>query len=116
LCDQNNEDDWHIFITCNDNVVARQTADLDQLVAARNQHIQTLPELIFSVCQEEDRAIAGQFAVLLWMVWNNRNDKVWNGKNEAGRSMGYKALQFWHDRFALQEHQTLAEQQQQVTT
>jgi hypothetical protein len=26
-------------------------------------------------------------------LWNNKNDKVWNGTQEAGRRLGYKALQ-----------------------
>jgi ribonuclease HI len=100
----------------NDSVIARQTAGLDHLITARAQHAYDLPQLIFSVCHEEDRTTAGQFAVLLWTVWNNRNDKVWNGKNEAGRSMGFKALHLWHDWFALQHHQPTIQQQQHVTT
>jgi hypothetical protein len=116
LCEQNNEDEWHVFIDCHDSATARRTAGLDHLVAARVTHLNTLPELIFSICQNEDRAIAGQFAVLLWTVWNNRNDKVWNDRNEVGRSMGIKAMQFWHDCFALQQHTTPVEQQQHVVS
>jgi hypothetical protein len=71
--------------------------------------------LIFSICNEEDSTIAWQFAVLLWTAWNNRNDKVWNGKNEVGRNMGFKALQYWQDWFALQQHDTSVQQQQHVT-
>jgi hypothetical protein len=49
--------------------------------------------LILAICHDEDYNTAGQFAMLLWTLWNNKNDKVWNGTQEAGRRLGYKALQ-----------------------
>jgi hypothetical protein len=42
-----------------------------------------------------DRNTAGCFAMLLWILWKNRNDKVWNDVKETGRSLGFKALQAW---------------------
>jgi hypothetical protein len=73
-----------------------------------------LPELIFDICHEEDRSIAGQFAMLLWTVWNNRNDQVWNNKQEPGRNLGFKSMQYWCDWYALQQQNYTSEQQQQV--
>jgi ribonuclease HI len=35
-------------------------------------------------------------------------------RNEAGRSMGFKAIQFWQDWFAVQQHHTPVEQPQQM--
>ncbi|MCH79551.1 hypothetical protein A2U01_0000302 [Trifolium medium] len=38
----------------------------------------TIAELLFSVCSEENIKVAGRVAVHLWCLWQNRNDKVWN--------------------------------------
>jgi ribonuclease HI len=116
LCELNNEDDWHVFLTCNDSVLARQTAGLDHIVTARVQSCQTLSEIIFTICQEESRSTAGQFATLLYSVWNNRNNKVWNDKQESGRNIGVKSMQFWHDWYALQQHNATTEPHQQIIT
>jgi ribonuclease HI len=114
ICEQSHEDDWHVFINCNDSLLARQAAGLDHLVAARAHRFHTLPELIFSVCNEEDFSLAGQFAMMLWILWQNRNEMVWNEKKEAGRSMGFKAMQQWHEWFDVQQQRPITTQQQHV--
>ncbi|GAU27275.1 hypothetical protein TSUD_125560 [Trifolium subterraneum] len=116
VCDQCNEDDWHVFFTCNDSIHARQAAGLEHVISTRLQQLRTTQEVIFNICKGEDRMIAGQFAVLLWTLWNNRNDKVWNESRTPGRSLGIKASQFWHEWFAIQKVQQQsprAAQQQQ---
>jgi ribonuclease HI len=113
VCEQHNEDDWHIFFNCNDSILALQTAGLDHLVTARVHRFHTATELIFSICSEEDRATAGCFALILWTVWKNRNDKVWNDVKESGRSIGIKVLQHWQQWCSVQHHLQPSSQQQQ---
>ncbi|PNY07840.1 ribonuclease H [Trifolium pratense] len=84
---------------------ARQAAGLEQVIAARLQHFTTAPEVILAMCHGEDKNTAGQFAMLLWILWNNRNDKVWNNSKEPGRSLGIKATQLWHEWFSVQNMQ-----------
>ncbi|CAJ2647461.1 unnamed protein product [Trifolium pratense] len=105
LCEQCNEDDWHVLFNCNDSAQARQAAGLEQVIAARLQHFTTAPEVILAMCHGEDKNTAGQFAMLLWILWNNRNDKVWNNSKEPGRSLGIKATQLWHEWFSVQNMQ-----------
>jgi ribonuclease HI len=117
VCEQHNEDDWHIFFNCNDSILALQTAGLDHLVTARVHRFRTATELIFSICSEEDRATAGCFALILWTVWKNRNDKVWNDVKESGRSIGIKVLQHWQQWCSVQHHlQSSSQQQQHLST
>jgi hypothetical protein len=73
-----------------------QTAGIDHIVTSRVHRFQTAAELVFSICTEEDCAAAGCFALIMWTVWKNINDKVWNDTKEPGRSIGIKALQQWH--------------------
>jgi ribonuclease HI len=113
LCEHYNEDEWHVFFNCQDSIQALQAAGLESIVRTRTQRFQTAAELVFSICSEEDRATTGLFALLLWTVWQHRNNKVWNGVQEAGRSIGFKALQAWQEWFSVQQQYQLPSQQQQ---
>ncbi|GAU36151.1 hypothetical protein TSUD_316800 [Trifolium subterraneum] len=83
------------FFTCNNSVLARQTAGLDQIIATRLQRFRTAREVIMAICNEGDCKTTGQVAMLLWTLWNNRNDKVWNDSITPGRSLGIKASQLY---------------------
>jgi hypothetical protein len=61
---------------------------------------------------------AGLFATAVWTLWNNRNNKVWNDVAESGRTLGFKAKQYWEEWIMvqnLQQHQLPIMQQQQTT-
>jgi hypothetical protein len=50
----------------------------------------TIVELLWHICKNEDRDVAGRFAVLVWTLWENRNNKVWHGEYEGGSKVGLK--------------------------
>jgi hypothetical protein len=75
FCNNNIEDDWHVLFNCNDSVLVRQAAELETI------------------------------AVLLWMIWNNRNNKVWCAEHETGHGLGNKARQYLLDWKASQNFQ-----------
>jgi hypothetical protein len=81
------------FFNCNDSIQARQDAGLDHVVAARVQQYNNAVELIFAICTKEERSTAGRFIVLLWSIWKNMNEQVWNAVKAAGTSIGIKATQ-----------------------
>ncbi|GAU27223.1 hypothetical protein TSUD_108140 [Trifolium subterraneum] len=65
-------------------------------------------EVIHDICSNENKEIAGIFAMLVWVLWNN--------ENESGQSMGFKACQLWEDWLLvqkLQQHSPQTELQQQ---
>ncbi|MCI15715.1 cytochrome P450, partial [Trifolium medium] len=41
--------------------------------------------------------------MLIWVLWNNRNNRVWNESNDPGRSLGLKARHLWQDWVAVQQ-------------
>ncbi|MCI23364.1 cytochrome P450, partial [Trifolium medium] len=41
---------------------------------------------------------------MLWVLWNNRNNQVWNDTKEEGRSLGFKAWNLWNEWFLVQQH------------
>ncbi|MCH87069.1 cytochrome P450, partial [Trifolium medium] len=80
-------------------------AGLETIVTDRLQHFNTVDALILDICRTESKDVAGQLAVLLWIIWNNRNNKVWNAEHETGRGLGIKARQFWLEWKACQSFQ-----------
>jgi hypothetical protein len=52
ICDQYNEDDWHIIFHCNDSILASQSAGLEHVVAARLQQYNTVKEVISSTVSD----------------------------------------------------------------
>jgi hypothetical protein len=44
------------------------------------------------MCRNENERVVGLFAMVFWVLWNSRNNCVWNGEKEVGRNVGIKAL------------------------
>ncbi|GAU47116.1 hypothetical protein TSUD_98930 [Trifolium subterraneum] len=69
------------------------------------------------ICPYEDKNTAGKVAMLAWVLWNNRNNCVWNNEREPRQQLGVKALHFWNEWNAVnimrEPHRQSAEQQQQ---
>ncbi|KAK2450022.1 hypothetical protein QL285_009162 [Trifolium repens] len=97
LCNQENEDDWHVLFHCETSVQARQRACLEHLLLPRLQQQNNARDAIFSICSTTDKDTAGVFVVLLWVLWSNRNNKVWNEVTEPGRLLGLKARHYWDE-------------------
>jgi ribonuclease HI len=119
LCDHDSENDWHILFSCFDSVQARHFAGLDHIITNRMQQHNNVKDVILDICANEDANTAGQFAVLAWMLWNNRNNAVWNNEKETGRCIGVKARQHWNEWYLvqnLQQNTTETAHQQHQTT
>ncbi|GAU14523.1 hypothetical protein TSUD_250650 [Trifolium subterraneum] len=119
LCDNSNEDDWHILFDCNDSIHARQAAGLEHIILPRLQRYNNVAEVIHDICTTENDQVAGVFAMLLWVLWNNRNNSVWNDSKEPGRNLGFKARMQWEEWFTVnkfQQQHIIDEQVQQVQT
>ncbi|CAJ2657007.1 unnamed protein product [Trifolium pratense] len=95
LCNQHNEDDWHVLFGCATSSQARQSACLEQVILPRLQRFSSATDVIFDICSNESQETAGSFAMLVWVLWNNRNNCVWNDMNESGSCLGIKARHLW---------------------
>ncbi|CAJ2634618.1 unnamed protein product [Trifolium pratense] len=118
LCNQHNEDDWHVFFGCATSHQARQAAGLEQIITPRLQQFCSVADMIFSICLTENKETAGTFAMLVWILWNNRNNCVWNDNNEPGTSLGVKTRHLWNEWFSVaqvQQNRSQIAQQQQDT-
>jgi hypothetical protein len=97
ICELHNETDWHILFECTNSVAAWQNAGLFACLQPRLQRCSTVKEVLFYICCHEEKEMAGKIAMLIWVMWNNRNNCVWNGEKEIGQQLGYKALHLWEE-------------------
>jgi hypothetical protein len=58
---------------------------------------QSIKDMIFTICCSENSTTAGRAAVLIWNLWQNRNDQVWNNTKLSARQVGLKAAKMWED-------------------
>jgi hypothetical protein len=105
LCDHDREDDWHVLFNCEFSVQSRLSAGLEHFISPWIQQGRSLCEVIHNICSSNDKDVAGLFATLIWVVWNNRNNCVWNDTKESGRNLGDKARQLWEEWFSAQQIQ-----------
>jgi ribonuclease HI len=97
LCDHDIEDDWHVVFACEFSTQGRQTTGLENILAPWIHSGRNLKEVILGICSHVDSATAGLFATLVWVLWSNRNNCVWNNTKEQGRDLGYKAKFLWDE-------------------
>jgi hypothetical protein len=118
LCDQAFEDDWHVIFACNVTAQARQAAGLEHSLLHHFQRAGSVREATFAICSAESRETAGIFAMLVWLLWQNRNNKLWNDEQVMGRSLGVKANYLWAEWNSMQQVQLGGNQvqQQQINT
>ncbi|PNX96273.1 hypothetical protein L195_g019476 [Trifolium pratense] len=117
LCNQHNEDDWHVLFGCEVSIQAWQAAGLAQTILPRIQQTCNVADVIFDICSFKNKETAGSIAMLLWVLWNNRNNRVWNDMHEPGTTLRVKAQHRWAEWFSVsqvQHNRTQTEQHQQA--
>jgi hypothetical protein len=95
LCELEEEDDWHVIYGCESSKIVWQGAGLHDVIAPYTQQNCTAKECIMHLCRHAGRANAGKAAMLIWIIWSNRNNCVWNHEKELGQQLGYRALCLW---------------------
>lgn len=44
--------------------------------------------LILNICSKENRKIADRVTTMLWMLWNNMNNLIWNNEKLETNQLG----------------------------
>ncbi|GAU30369.1 hypothetical protein TSUD_57800 [Trifolium subterraneum] len=60
---------------------------------------------IFAVCSNESSDTVGRVAMLLWCIWHNRNDKLWNDNVQMPQQIGRHAFDAWNDWYSVHKLQ-----------
>jgi ribonuclease HI len=119
ICNNEEENDRHVLFGCTDSMQAWQIAGLGEVLSRHIQHGMEVSSAIHAICSREEKETAGLFAMVAWVLWNNRNNKVWNDVAEPGRSLGFKAKHLWEEWFVVNNQQasrSLNTQQQHPIT
>jgi ribonuclease HI len=95
LCELEEEDDWHVIYGCESSRIAWQQAGLHDVIAPYIQRNCTAKDGILQMCRQAGRVDAGKAAMLVWVIWSNRNNYVWNHEKELGQQLGYRAACSW---------------------
>ncbi|XP_058759792.1 uncharacterized protein LOC131633093 [Vicia villosa] len=102
VCEDMDEEDWHVFFGCSTIIQCWRAAGLSSIIEPRLQHFSDAKSLIFYVCSREDRRDAGRFAMMVEVIWKNRNNIVWNNEREDMSRLGLQAYVNWQDWFTAQ--------------
>ncbi|XP_058759302.1 uncharacterized protein LOC131632582 [Vicia villosa] len=65
-----------------------------------------IKSLLLDICSKEDKEVSGRLAVMIDVIWNNRNDYVWQNEKDDATTLGVKAIQIWNDWFQAQDNST----------
>jgi hypothetical protein len=69
---------------------------LSHIVHSRLQVFNNVRNLIFDICRHASDLDASKFAVLMWYIWQQRNNKVLNDNNVSVNQLGLQAASYWN--------------------
>ncbi|GAU22732.1 hypothetical protein TSUD_138570 [Trifolium subterraneum] len=103
MCNDGAEDDFHVFFTCPQVVDCWTAAGLHDVIYNRLSSFNNVAELLLNICNNEDENIAGRVAMLIWCIWQNRNNTIWNNNSNSALQVGQQAFQAWQQWFDAQK-------------
>ncbi|CAJ2668572.1 unnamed protein product [Trifolium pratense] len=95
------EDDVHAFFTCASAQSSWQAAGLSSVLGSAACQQGSAADRVFALCRNEDYATIGRVAMLLWSIWHNRNDKIWNVNVRSPNQIGRAAFDQWNEWIAV---------------
>lgn len=110
FCPQSLENEWHVFIDCD---------KAKEIWKATNfwHHIQPTLDTTegFNQLQSHEQH---QLAVILWIIWRNRNNKIWNNAEPNANISVSQGLQFSVEWLSVRanQHQQIHHSSHQITS
>ncbi|GAU36186.1 hypothetical protein TSUD_274640 [Trifolium subterraneum] len=106
VCDEEIEDELHVFFRC---AVARDSwsaASLSSVLHNATYQQTNAMDRIFAICSNESSDTVGRVAMLLWCIWHNRNDKLWNDNVQMPRQIRRHAFDASNDWYSVHKLQS----------
>jgi hypothetical protein len=107
LCDARIEDSLHVFFLCSNSqgiwARSRFFTAVNDVVAQETD----ITNVIFNLLQQLNDEDAAQVATILWSIWKQRNNMVWNNTVEDKRHVIPRAeemIRSWADVRSMQHH------------
>ena len=80
FCETNYENDWHVFIGYEEAKNVWRTAGMWELIQNVAAVADSFADCIFSLLCRLSIHQCNDMAMMLWCLWQRRNDKVWGGE------------------------------------
>ncbi|GAU47873.1 hypothetical protein TSUD_404450, partial [Trifolium subterraneum] len=106
VCDEEFEDKLHIFFRCAVAQDSWSAAGLSSVLHNAMYQQTNAMDRIFAICSNESSDTIGRVAMLLWCIWQNRNDKLWNDNVQMPRQIGRHAFDAWNDWYSVHKLQS----------
>jgi len=78
LCDAFKESEWHIFFDCPTSVACWYVAGLSHIVHNRCMRFTIAGGVLMDICARGTEEVLGRTLMVIWGVWQNGNNCVWN--------------------------------------
>jgi ribonuclease HI len=95
LCTSHVEEDFHVFVSCDGVREAWHVMELSNFIQPWLHSNNNMRDFIFHICRNGSELEASRAAVLLWFIWNNRNNMVWNDTGLSPQQIGAQAFVYW---------------------
>ncbi|KAK2362141.1 hypothetical protein QL285_087230 [Trifolium repens] len=97
LCNCDEEDNMHLFLKCPSSKNVWSMTSFSQVVSNVVDNAAEAHTAIFNILQQlskEDKAV---FACILWSIWKQRNNQIWNNVTDAQNFVFSRAINMLQD-------------------
>jgi hypothetical protein len=84
-----------LFFHCEAVKGAWQAMGLSHIIEPRLNLFHNPCDIIFDICRHVSDIEASKVAVILWFLWQHRNNKVWNDSETTAQQIGLQASSYW---------------------
>jgi ribonuclease HI len=103
FCSVEHEDTWHVLFDCNITRNCWSAAGLQAVITQRLNVFNCVQDVIFDICSKESKEVAGRVATMIWLLWYNRNQWLWNQEKKDEIQLGAQAFHMWDDWYKAQK-------------
>ncbi|CAJ2632047.1 unnamed protein product [Trifolium pratense] len=113
--DNNGGRDWfcvwnaHVPPKCDTSIQSWQTEGLWPQIRDRVQRMNSAIEVVLDICSREVEAVVNRFMIIVWGLWHNRNEWIWNQKQMNPDQINHWTKARWSEWNAAQQRRVTAD-------
>ncbi|CAN1800986.1 Putative ribonuclease H protein At1g65750 [Linum perenne] len=100
LCDRFEEEEEHLFVTCDVAMDCWRSAELGEEIRQLWEEEGSLERWVWRVLNTWEDGKISKWAAVLWALWRERNQRVWNSESSVSTrivDVGVQLVQEWRD-------------------
>jgi hypothetical protein len=80
------------YFGCSDSQQVWNEFGLRDFIVPRLHAYNNVKNVIFNLCRAESETIVGNFAMVVWCIWQHRNNWVWNSVKDSAKDVALRAV------------------------